>query len=92
MQPSSSSGNNGPQPTGENGNPGNSCPPPTQPACRTYVTTKTYTLVSTMMPSGPQTTGGIVPVPSAALEDIKDTAQRRRRRDMERHARRGHHN
>ncbi|DAA79734.1 TPA_exp: Endo-1,3(4)-beta-glucanase [Trichophyton benhamiae CBS 112371] len=92
MQPSSSSSNNGPQPTGGNGNPGDSCPPPTQPACRTYVTTKTYTLVSTMMPSGPQTTGGIVPVPSAALEDIKDTAQRLRRRDMERHSRRGHHN
>ncbi|KAM5476656.1 hypothetical protein McanCB56680_007626 [Microsporum canis] len=85
-QPTNPSGGDGTHPTSG----GNNCPPPTQTTCRTYVTTSTYTITKTIMPTDAHTTGNIVPIPSGALNDAKSAVQRRRR-DMEHHARRGHH-
>ncbi|KAF3484119.1 1,3(4)-beta-glucanase [Arthroderma uncinatum] len=90
-QPSNPSSADGTQPTDAPSNGGNGCPKPTPPACRTFVTTKVFTVVKTVLPTDAHTTANIIPIPSSALNDDKGAA-RRRRRDMARHVGRGHHN
>ncbi|KAK2867825.1 hypothetical protein FQN49_003433 [Arthroderma sp. PD_2] len=92
-QPPSSPASDGAQPTNAPSNGGGSggdgCPQPTQTSCRTIVTTKVFTVVKTILPTDSHSTGSIVPIPSGALDGGKGAVQRRRR-DMARHAGRGH--